>query len=344
MEKEINNDEEIMVSITCLTYNHEPYIRDCLDGFVMQKTNFKFEVLIHDDASTDGTADIIREYEAKYPDIIKPIYQTENQYSQKKPFIRLYQYPRIQGKYLAWCEGDDYWTDPNKLQKQFNFMEKHSECSMCLHKVDKINTQTGDHIEYIPAKSMSEVITAESFFNECIKAGYLFQTSSYFISFDCYKEYMENMPKFRKVINVGDVPMLYYFITKGSFGYIDDVMSCYRSGVAGSWNERNKKNVARYLTNAIEGYNMLYEYNLFTNKKYENQINELILKQSWGIYYFSILYGTNGQDITKYIGSLSAWNRKKIKLSLYRSRLIILLKKYNIFPTKLRKCLKRRVE
>ena len=115
--------EDIIVSIITLTYNHEPYIRECLDGNLMQQTSFKFELLIHDDASTDNTANIIREYAAKYPNIIKPIYQTENQYSQKVPIGCTYLYPRAQGKYIALCEGDDYWTDPLKLQKQVDFLE-----------------------------------------------------------------------------------------------------------------------------------------------------------------------------------------------------------------------------
>jgi len=100
-----------LVSICCLTYNHAPYIRDAIEGFLMQKTNFPVEILIHDDASTDGTADIIREYETRYPDIIKPIYQTENQYSKGVKISWEYQFSRARGKYIALCEGDDYWTD-----------------------------------------------------------------------------------------------------------------------------------------------------------------------------------------------------------------------------------------
>ena len=122
-----------LVSVCTLAYNHEPYIRECLDGILMQKTNFAFELLIHDDASTDGTADIIREYEAKYPDIIKPIYQTENQYSKGVKINATIQFPRAKGKYIALCEGDDYWTDPLKLQKQVDFMEANPNCSLCCH-------------------------------------------------------------------------------------------------------------------------------------------------------------------------------------------------------------------
>ena len=131
-----------LLSIICITYNHKDFIRQALEGFVMQKTNFKFEVLIHDDASTDGTADIIREYEAKYPDIIKPIYQKENQFSKGVHILKTFIYPRVLGKYVALCEGDDYWTDPNKLQKQVDFLEAHPEYSGCFHVLAIINKTT----------------------------------------------------------------------------------------------------------------------------------------------------------------------------------------------------------
>lgn len=127
------DSQEILVSVCCAAYNHSAYIRQCLDGFMMQKTNFRFEVLIHDDASTDGTQDIIREYEMKYPDIIKPIYQTENQYCKGGKISFRYNFPRVKGKYIAICEGDDYWTDPFKLQRQVDLLEKHIDYSMCFH-------------------------------------------------------------------------------------------------------------------------------------------------------------------------------------------------------------------
>lgn len=118
-----------IVAIKCLTYNHGAYIRQCLDGFVMQKTDFTFIAIVHDDASTDNTADIIREYAEKYPDIIKPIYETENQYSKHDGSLRRVVNNAIPKsvKYIAMCEGDDYWTDPLKLQKQIDFLERHPE-------------------------------------------------------------------------------------------------------------------------------------------------------------------------------------------------------------------------
>ena len=122
-----NSNEPLMVTIRCITYNHAPYIRQCLDGIVIQKTNFRFEAIVHDDASTDSTAAIIQEYAKKYPNIIKPILETENQYSKHDGSLRQIMDEHTYGKYIAYCEGDDYWTDPLKLQKQVDFLEEHEE-------------------------------------------------------------------------------------------------------------------------------------------------------------------------------------------------------------------------
>jgi|BioPla2DNA2_1021312.scaffolds.fasta_scaffold31367_2 glycosyltransferase involved in cell wall biosynthesis len=117
----------VLLSICCITYNHENYISQAIEGFLAQKTSFNFEIIIHDDASTDATASIVKKYEQEHPNLIKAIYQKENQYSQGiKPWPN-FVFPIARGKYIALCEGDDYWTDPYKLQKQVDFLEANPE-------------------------------------------------------------------------------------------------------------------------------------------------------------------------------------------------------------------------
>ena len=121
------------VSVLCATYNHEEYLRQTLDSFLNQKTDFPFEVLVNDDASTDSTGDIIREYAAKYPDVIRPFYQKENLYSRRINLYDVVFFPACRGEYIAVCEGDDYWNDPEKLQLQVNWLDAHPEYSACVH-------------------------------------------------------------------------------------------------------------------------------------------------------------------------------------------------------------------
>lgn len=144
----------VLVSVCCITYNHEKFIRYALDGFIMQKTDFAVEFLINDDCSEDKTADILKGYEKRFPGKFNITYQTENQFSKRiKPFSQLL-FPKASGKYIALCEGDDFWTDPLKLQKQVDFLEHNESYSMCFHRckiVDENNNEfesdTFNHLE-----------------------------------------------------------------------------------------------------------------------------------------------------------------------------------------------------
>ncbi|MEI7635878.1 MAG: glycosyltransferase [Syntrophus sp. (in: bacteria)] len=127
------DNERPLVSICCLTYNQEKFIRQTLDGFLMQKTSFDFEVLVHDDASTDGTQAILREYEQRHPGIVKLIIQPVNLYSKTGIYPIMNLYRAAKGKYIAECDGDDYWTDPRKLQRQADFLEANPDYAMCHH-------------------------------------------------------------------------------------------------------------------------------------------------------------------------------------------------------------------
>lgn len=264
-------NENIMVSILCIAYNHEKYIRQCLDGFVMQKTNFKFEVIIHDDASTDNTANIIREYEEKYPEIIKPIYQKENQYSKKAGITKNFTLPKARGKYIAICEGDDFWTDKYKLQKQVDTLENNSNCKCCVCTVRDANEDGSMMNTTHPSEVFdSGILHTEDFLKLACKE-YAFQTSSFMFKGDDYKEYIYNPPKFRTVSSVGDWPQLLYFSIIGDIYYINDEMSCYRRNAVGSYttsmisstiNKRKKYN--KGLIDMIESFDEC------TNQKYHS--------------------------------------------------------------------------
>lgn len=121
-----------LVSIVCPTYNHETFITRTLDSFLAQNTNFPIEVLVHDDASTDGTARILADYAARYPGVIRPFYQAVNQFQQGRECIPEI-FKEARGRYIAYCEGDDYWTDPAKLQIQADFLESHPDHVLTYH-------------------------------------------------------------------------------------------------------------------------------------------------------------------------------------------------------------------
>lgn len=143
MKENQDRHDEVMVSVLCTAYRHEPYLRQCLDGIVSQQAGFRFEAIVHDDASPDGCSSIIEDYARRYPDIIRPIYQTENQYSKTHDLYRTILFPAARGKYVAICEGDDYWTDPHKLQKQVDLLEKEPECGLVYTAFQRYDQTTG---------------------------------------------------------------------------------------------------------------------------------------------------------------------------------------------------------
>ena len=148
MQSSLKMDKPIFVSISCITYNHEKFIRQCIEGFLMQKTNFPIEILIFDDASTDGAQQIIQEYASKDHRIITFL-QNENQWSKGKYGLLDWLFPAAKGKYIALCEGDDYWTDPLKLQKQVDFLEKNGAYNGVFHKVSILKNNTNEWSECV---------------------------------------------------------------------------------------------------------------------------------------------------------------------------------------------------
>lgn len=214
--------EHPLVSIRCITYNHEPYIRQCLEGLVMQKTNFRFEAIVHDDASMDRTAEIIREYATKYPNIIKPIYETENQYSKKDGSITRILNKHTRGKYIAMCEGDDYWTDPLKLQKQVDFLEAHEDYVLVHTDSISKNEATG---QYIARKSRK---VSDGFVFEPLLL-HKFTISTLTVMF---RKSAINIAEEQEYLNkkflMGDYPKWLSLSLSGKFKYFPEVTACYR--------------------------------------------------------------------------------------------------------------------
>lgn len=273
---------QVMVSVCCLVYNHEKYLRQCLDGFIMQKTDFKFEVLIHDDASTDHSADIIREYERKYPDIIKPIYQTENQYSRGVKISFKFQYPRVSGKYIAFCEGDDFWTDPLKLQTQFDELENNPDCSFCAHIVRSVS-EAGEKLDETHPKGSFAYKTSRDGMIRLLLSDkpYQFQTSSYFFRSEVILEHLASLPKFITVASVGDAPLMMLASTKGNIIFIDKEMSCYRKASVGSWSCRFRDNQEFRITTIQRGIDSFRAFDDFTNYKYSVLVDEVCCREEF---------------------------------------------------------------
>lgn len=266
MPKLLNNkDNKPMVSILCLAYNQKDYIKKALDGFLMQETNFKYEVLIHDDASNDGTADIIKEYQKKNPEIIKPIYQKKNQFSQGVKITPIYQLPRVKGTYIAICEGDDYWTDPKKLQTQVDYMEKNSSHALCFHPV-KVFFENNEHKESVfPTEKTGFTL------NKLLQGNFIQTNSVMYRALSSYKD-------IAKDVMPGDYYLHLYHAKNGKIGFIDKVMAAYRKHEGGVWwhsaTDSNKIYLKYGLEHLVLYFELLRLYG--DNPKYRKHIESSI--------------------------------------------------------------------
>lgn len=285
----MSNNEEIMVSVFCIAYNHEKYIKSALEGFVSQITNFKYEVIVHDDASTDGTAEIIREYEKKYPDIIKPIYQKENQYSKGISIMNKIILPKAKGTYVAICEGDDYWTNPHKLQLQFDILEAHPECSLCVHRVQCHNEDDSNNSRSIPEKKYrlqyNKLLSKKNLLDLYYKkGGYPFHTSSYFFRKKVLLE---------KVDLKRDIGILRKCLINGDAFYLDNAMSVRRLLTVGNFNNRLKTSGDRAKIDfCISNIQNEYNFDIYTQKKYHRYT-------AYSIFQNILRIGTYNTDLAK---------------------------------------------
>lgn len=266
------------VSIYCSVYNHENYVRSALEGFVSQKTNFDYEAIILDDASTDKSADIIREYQNRYPSIIKPIIQNENLNSKGVNRFTEVFLPNSTGQYIACCEGDDFWCDNGKLQKQIDFLDTHPEYSACVHNTRMINLTTNcqedmfKHEDYDP--SVEEIISRN--------------TNCYHTSSLVYRrEYAFNRPEFYFLAKgYSDYPLAIYLRLCGKIRYFGDVMSVYRMGTNSSWTHMLHTDTIKTAKSYENFCTLLRGVDDYTNHRYSQTIEESILFYTYMQKYF----------------------------------------------------------
>lgn len=271
------------VSVYCLVYNHELYLESALEGFINQKTDFEYEVFVHDDASTDQSRKIIEEYAKRYPHIIKPIFQKENQYSKGVKILSTYILPKMTGKYIAVCEGDDYWIDQMKLQSQVDFLDNHPEYVACVHNTRKMNMRTGKTCEMYFHEKDDDLT-----FSDVVQGG----SCSYHTSSLMYRmEYAENRPDFfKKAKRFGDYPLAIYLSLSGKIRFLNKVMSIYRVETNSSWTKANIENPHRNATFHLSVAKMLKSVDEYTEYEYTEMLNDLILENQYSNLYFDEKY------------------------------------------------------
>ncbi len=240
-----------LVSVYCMTYNQNKTIGQTIESIVSQKTDFKFEIILHDDASTDGTDDIVRHYAELYPDIIRPIYQKVNQFHSCNIF-KEHIHPVSRGEFIAICDGDDYWTSPDKLQLQADYMRENIDCTLCFHAVSQLYPD-GKTMDIRPLKSDCDVPA-----DIVIKRGGLFCPT---VASMFRRNVMDIWPEFRCVADIYDYPSQVLAASMGKVHYIDKSMGVYRFASSGSWTaQRENKVDYKHLENEMQWLEMFNDY------------------------------------------------------------------------------------
>lgn len=257
-----HKDFEPLVSIVMVTYNHGKFIKEAIDGVVSQKTDFHFELLIGDDASSDETSSIILEYSYKYPQLIVPIIREKN-IGATKNFMDLIS--KTRGKYVAICDGDDFWSDYNKLKKQVSFLEKNSKFTACCHPVNEIYEWDGTKTSILdPLKLSNAEAKTRGYLNihDLIEINTVASLSVMF-------RWMipRQLPYWMKNYIVGDYPVLLFHANKGDIGVLPEVMGTYRRHKEATWLKHNETLSAR-----INFFSLLLRIDNQLNHKYWKEL------------------------------------------------------------------------
>ncbi|MBB5622328.1 glycosyltransferase involved in cell wall biosynthesis [Pedobacter cryoconitis] len=246
------------VSVWIITYNHEKYIAQTLDSVLMQRTDFDFEIVIGEDCSRDGTRAILKRYEAEYPDKFNIIYHETNVGAMRNAYE--FALPACKGKYIACLEGDDYWTDCYKLQKQFEALENNPEYSMCFHNA-KVIYQNLDKPSYLLNKVDQKKIL---YFDDLVERWQIATASMFFRNYDF------KLPDWFYNQYNGDMALQFILIDNGPFLYLEDLMSVYRLHDTGISSTKITSQITM-ITNII---NLLDLVNDFYSQKYNDSIQK----------------------------------------------------------------------
>ena len=279
-------NNEIVVSVLCITWNQAEYIRCALDGIVMQQTDFTYEVIVHDDASTDGTAEIVREYAETYPAMIRPLYETDNQYSKGRSLIQIV-LPHIRGQYVALCEGDDYWCDAHKLQKQVNIMRSQRNALACVHNVWKWDCLSHRKTRF-HTKEDDGVLTVENIIH-WDDTGYAT------VSLMVKRDWLTIPPEFQ-ITGVGDYPRAIYMALHGEIYYLKDCMGVYRCNANGSWTNRMADDIWRFRLYILDMNRMLQYVDRYSNGEFHLSIENKIRMNSYCLVYREMMNGSKKED------------------------------------------------
>ncbi len=269
--------DNIVVSVICIAYNQEKYIRECLDSVLCQKTDFKFEIIVQDDASSDNTVAIIKEYAEKYPKLIVPVLHTENQFSKYGYIVFDDVLTIARGDYIAFCECDDFWCDDNKLQMQVDILRNNPNCHICVNKVGSCKENGEPLSSELPSYQLNTAVYHPEYL---LEKGLEFQLSGTLFLRNDFEKY--NNSKFGFFISPTptDTKLYLYFISLCDYYYCDRITSIHRSASIGSWSSNQSKLTLgrriEYFNNRIELYEL---YDKYTEGKFSEIIEKKIDKE-----------------------------------------------------------------
>ena len=269
------------VSVFMMAYNHEKYISEAIEGVLMQKVKFDFDIVIGEDCSTDNTRKIILDYQAKYPGKFKLILHETNVGAFANQNFVL---GSCTGKYIAMCEGDDYWTDPYKLQKQVDFLEANPDCSLCFHATEFIHNDVSKNFIHRPKKIQNDgKFTIK---HAILGGGGFMATNSMMFS----KVHITEQPTWIIGLPIGDLPLMLLLASKGKIGYIDEEMGVYRvTSSSESWSS-SMQNYSKRRKHHYIILKMWNDFDKWTNQKYHRYVIRKKMKNRWSYFKSQIKY------------------------------------------------------